>query len=333
MKDKSIIQLYKTDKGVVKVLIQGENVWMTQEQIWELFWKDRSVISKHISNIYSERELQELDTIWLNSGNVQNIHIGLNKPTKHYNLDLVFAVGYRVRSSEQAIAFRNWATSVLKEFAMRWFVMDDKRLEEWNTIGWKIDFDTLIERVRAIRFSEKQIYEKIKDIFRDTSIDYDSKSQDTQDFFARIQNKFVYAITWHTTAELIFKRVNADKPALWMKGAKKDHITKWEATIWKNYLLEKELKQLYLLCEQFFSFAELQLSLERTLTMKDWIHQLDEILRMNKLDILDWAGKVSKTKMEDQVAEEMKKYQDKWGSLDIYIETIEEMKKLSSPQI
>lgn len=327
MKNKSIIQLYKTDSGLIKVLVNDENVWMTQDEIAELFWKGVSTISEHIKSIYEEWE-REVSLTMRKASNFGNSENSFVKPKNYYNLDLVFAVWYRVRSSEQAIAFRNWATGILKEFAMRWFVMDDKRLEEWNTIGWKIDFDTLIERVRTIRFSEKQIYEKIKDIFRDTSVDYDSKSQDTQDFFARIQNKFVYAITWHTTAELIFKRVNADKPALWMKWAKKDHITKWEATIWKNYLLEKELKQLYLLCEQFFSFAELQLSLERTLKMKDWIKQLDEILRMNKLDILDWAGKISKTRMEEKVADEMKKYQEKWGSLDIYIETIEEMKKL-----
>lgn len=327
MENKTLIQLYKTSDGSIKVLVQDENVWMTQDEIAELFGKGRTTITEHINNIFEDGEL-DLGSVTRKISNVGNSDIGFVKPKSYYNLDLIFAVGYRVRSSEQAIAFRNWATGILKEFAMRGFVMDDKRLEEWNTINGKVDFETLLERVRAIRFSEKQIYEKIKDVFRDTSTDYNSKSQETQDFFARIQNKFVYAITGHTTAELIYKRASADKPALGMKGAKKDHITKWEATVGKNYLLEKELKQLYLLCEQFFSFAELQLSLERSLTMKDWINQLDDILRMNKLDILDGAGKVSKAKMEEKIAEEMRKYQEKWGSLDVYIEAIQEIKKL-----
>ena len=329
MENKSLIQLYKTNDGAIKVLIQDENVWMTQEEIAELFGKWRTTITEHIKNIFEDGELL-LGSVSRKMSNVGNSDIGLVKPTTYYNLDLIFAVWYRVRSSEQAIAFRTWATGVLKEFAMRWFVMDDRRLEEWTTISGKIDFETLLERVRTIRFSEKQIYEKIKDIFRDTSTDYDSKSQKTQDFFAKIQNKFVYAITGHTTAELIYKRASADKPALGMRSTKKNHITKWEATIGKNYLLEKELKQLYLLCEQFFSFAELQLSLERALTMQDWIIQLDDILRMNKLDILEGAGKVSKEKMEGKIAEEMSKYQEKWGSLDVYIETIQEIKKLSA---
>jgi hypothetical protein len=327
--EKSWISLYKTSQWQVKVLIQNESVWMTQAQIWELFWKDRSVISKHISNIYLDWELEENKTTLLYEANVQNMHISTNKPTKYYNLALIFAVWYRIRNSEKAIAFRNWATSILKEFSLRGFVMDDERLENWNTMNWKIDFDNLLHRVREIRFSEKQIYEKIKDLFT-TSTDYDSKSDITKTFFAKIQNKFVYAITWHTTAELIVNRISSDKQALWMQNIKKSTITKKEAHTWKNYLLEKELKQLYLLCEQFFSFAELQLSLEREMKMKDWSEFLDDILKMNKLEVLENAWKISKEKMEEIVEREIKKYQEKWWSLDIYIETIQELKKLSN---
>ena len=299
---------------------------MNQEQIWELFWKSQKTISEHINNIYEEWELEERFTQQKvsNSGNSGNSFV---KPTNYYHIDMIFAVWYRVRSSEKAIAFRNWATSILKEFALRGFVMDDERLESWDTLWWKTDFDTLLQKVREIRFSEKQMYEKIKDLFKISS-DYDSKSQVTKDFFAKIQNKFVYAITWHTTAELIASRVSADKQTLGMQSAKKEIITKKEATIWKNYLLEKELKQLYLLCEQFFSFAELQVSLERVMTMQSWSSYLDEILRMNKLDVLETAGRMSKEKMEEIVEGEIKKYQEKWGSLDIYIETIREVKKI-----
>jgi len=318
--------LYKNDNGIIKVLVEWENVWMTQDQIWELFWRSQKTISEHINNIYDDGELQDILTMQKisNSGNSGNSFV---KPTGYYNLDMIFAVGYRVRWSEKAIEFRKWATSVLKEFSLRWFVMDDERLENGNTINWKLDFDNLLKRVREIRFSEKQIYEKIKDLFT-ISLDYDSKSQITKDFFAKIQNKFVHAITGHTTAELIVKRVSSEKQALWMQSAKKEIITKKEATTWKNYLLEKELKQLYLLCEQFFSFAELQVSLEREIKMQDWSNYLDDILKMNKLEVLAWKGKISADKMEEIVEKEIKKYQEKWWSLDIYIDTIEELKKL-----
>lgn len=320
------IMFYKTSEWQIKVLLQNENIWMTQEQIWELFWKSQKTISEHINNIYNEWECKELLTMQKisNSGNSGNSFV---KPTNYYNIDLIFAVWYRVRWSEKAIAFRNWATWILKEFSLRGFVMDDEKMENWNTINWKIDFDNLLKRVREIRFSEKQIYEKIKDLFT-TSSDYDSKSEITKTFFAKIQNKFIYAITWFTTAELIVSRVSSEKQALWMQIVKKEIITKKEATTGKNYLLEKELKQLYLLCEQFFSFAELQVSLERQIKMIDRSNYLDDILKMNKLEILENAWKISKENMEKVVEKEIIKYSEKWWSLEIYIETIEEIKKL-----
>lgn len=319
--------LYKNGKWILKVLVENENVWMNQEQIWELFWKSRNTITEHINNIYEEWELKDSLTMQKisNIGKTDNSFV---KPTNYYNLDIIFAIGYRVRWSEKAIAFRNWATSVLKEFSMRWFVMDDERLENWNTINWKLDFDNLLKRVREIRFSEKQIYEKIKDLFT-ISLDYDSKSQVTKDFFAKIQNKFVYAITGYTTAELIVQRVSSEKQAIWMQSVKKYIVTKKEATTWKNYLLEIELKQLYLLCEQFFSFAELQLSLERVIKMQDWSNYLDDILKMNRLEVLEWKWKVSSELMEKIVEKEIIKYQEKRGSLDIYIDTIQELKNLN----
>lgn len=321
------ITIYKNDKWQITVLIKDESVWMTQEQVWELFLKDRSVISKHISNIYEEWELIKENTSLLDTANVQKMHIGYNKPTRYYNLDIIFAVWYRVKWSEKAIAFRNWATSILKEFSIRWFVMDDIRLENWATIHWKQDFEELLRRVREIRFSEKQVYEKIKDLYAMSS-DYDPKSDITKKFFAKMQNKFIYAITWQTTAELIKERANSLKPWLWMQSSKKNIVTKSEATTGKNYLLETELRQLYLLCEQFFSFAELQVALEREIKMEDWVKNLDNILELNKLQILKNAWKVSKDDMENFVTEEIKKYQARWWSLDIYIDTIKESKKL-----
>lgn len=326
MQQNNII-FYKTSDSQIQVQVEWENIWMNQDQIAKLFGRSRNTITEHINNIYSDWELLEEKTLQ-KIANVGKTDIGNNKPTKYYSIELIFAVGYRVRSSEIAISFRNWATSVLKEYALRWFVMDDQRMIDGNTLNGKVDFDALLERVRNIRFSEKQIYEKIKDLFT-TSTDYDSKSSLTKDFFAKIQNKFIFAITGHTTAELIVERVSAQKQALWMKGAQKNRITKKEATTGKNYLLEKELKQLYLLCEQFFSFAELQVSLEREIYMKDWVDFLNDILKMNKLEILENAGKVSNEKMKEVVEKEIIKYQENWGSLDIYIDTISEVRNIS----
>jgi len=189
--------------------------------------------------------------------------------------------------------------------------MDDQRLMQGTTINGKADFDELLRRVREIRFSERSIYDKIKDLIKNSSIDYDPNDADVQQFFAILQNKFIYAITGNTAAELVVSRIDSTKPALGMTNFKGENVKKSDAIVSKNYLLEKELKQLYLLCEQFFSFAELQLSLERELTTASRLEKLDQVLHMSNLEILAHPGKIKKEHMEEVVKKEIKNYIDK----------------------
>ena len=176
-----------------------------------------------------------------------------------------------------------------------------------------------MERVRAIRFDERNVYEKIKDLFT-TAVDYKSSSKKAVEFFQTIQNKFHFAVVWMTFPELIISRWDSNKVALWMQSYEKNNITLSEAKVWKNYLLQEELKKLYLLCEQFFAFAELQYAYERDLTMNDWNQYLDDLLKMNKLEVLDGKWSVSRDKANEYVKHQMAEYQKKWGTLEAYIE-------------
>ena len=308
----------------IKVIAKDDTVWLTQDLIAKLYGKSRTTITEHINNIYREGELEPEQTSE-KERNVGISDIGLVKPKIYYNLDMILAVGYRVKSPE-GIAFRRRATSNLKELFLRGFVMDDQRLEQWSTINGKADFDELLRRVRAIRFSERSIYEKIKDLVKNSAIDYNPNNKEVQKFFAILQNKFIYAITGTTASELVVQRIDSDKPALWMTSFKGENIKKSDAIVSKNYLLEKELKQLYLLCEQFFSFAELQLSLERILTTSDRLEKLDQLLQMSNLEILETSWTMSREKMEEVVKQEIENYIQKWWSVQSYIEHIESKK-------
>jgi len=314
------IMMYKSSDGSlqIKVIAKWDTVWLTQEQLCKLYGKSVSTVSEHINNIYAEEELEQAKTAQKES-NSGNSEIGYFKPRTYYNLEMILAVGYRVKSPE-GIAFRRRATTNLKELFLRGFVMDDQRLTQWTTINGKADFDELLRRVREIRFSERSIYEKIKELISSSAMDYDPNNTDVKKFFAILQNKFIYAITRNTAAELIVSRIDSAKPALGMTNFKGENIKKSDAIVSKNYLLEKELKQLYLLCEQFFSFAELQLSLERELTTTDWLEKLDQVLEMSKLDVLDNPGKIGKEDMEEVVKKEIEKYIQKWWSVQAYIE-------------
>lgn len=274
---------------------------MTQTQMSNLYETDNSWISRHIKKIYNDWELKEAQTsksesILQKMQNTQNI---FKKPKIYYNLQVIIAVWFKV-NSPKAISFRTWANNIIEQYVSKWFVLDDDRLKGGKTFWWKRDYENLMEQVRAIRFDERNIYEKIKDLFT-TSIDYEKSSWDAIEFFQTIQNKFHYAIIWMTSPEILIQRVNSQKPALWMQSYTKDNITLSEAKIWKNYLLEDELKKLYLLCEQFFAFAELQYAYERDLTMQDWIVYLDELLKINKLEILEWKRRVSREKADEYV--------------------------------
>lgn len=269
----------------------------------QLFQTDRTSVQKHIKNIFETGELDQTITCakfaqHLPDGRVYNV--------LHYNLDVVISVGYRV-NSYRGTQFRIWATKTLKEYMVKGFVMDDERLSEGKTRGRLNYFDELLERVRKIRVSEKNLYEKVKEIFA-TSVDYNSRIQEAVKFFATVQNKFHYAITGYTAAELIVNRASGKQKNLGMTNWKGKSIVKSDALIAKNYMLEKELRQLYLLVEQFLSFAELQIERERPMYMSDWRMALDEFLRLNRLELLQGKGLVSHQKMERFVKNELKKY-------------------------
>ncbi len=310
-----------TNTNIDNIIYQNDTIWMTQSQMWLLYWKANSTLSEHIKKIYFDKELKESETSQNESkfGNSENTtENSFKKPKMYYNLQVIIAVWFKVNSTK-AISFRTWANKIIEQYISKWYVLDDERLKWWKTFGWKRDYENLMEQVRAIRFDERNIYEKIKDLFT-TSIDYQKSSQEAMEFFQTIQNKFHYAIVGMTSPELLIQRVNPNKPALWMQSYEKKNITLSEAKIWKNYLLSDELKKLYLLSEQFFAFAELQYAYERDLTMQDWILYLDDLLKMNKLEILGWKWKVSREKADEYVKKQMAEYQEKWWTLEAYIE-------------
>jgi hypothetical protein len=303
----SQILLYETDEGSskIEVKLENETVWLTQDQMADLFDKARSTITEHINNVFKEGELEETSVRrdFRRTGSD-----GKEYNVKYYNLDVIISVGYRVKS-HRGTQFRIWATKQLKEYIIKGFVMNDERLEADAGTERARYFDELLERVRKIRSSEQNLYQKVRDIFA-TSIDYNPQIEHAKDFFATVQNKFHFAITGNTAAELIVERVDADKPNMGLTNWKGGAVKTEDAKIAKNYMIEKELRQLYLIVEQFLAFAELQIERERPMYMKDWKGKLDDFLKLNEMEILQGTGKVSKKDMEKVVKAEMKKFRD-----------------------
>ena len=296
--------LYQSEDGETKVEVkfEGESVWLTQDQMAELFQRDKSVISRHIRNIFETVELNVEQTVAKNAtvGNDRKL-----RDTLYYNLDMIISVGYRV-NSHRGTQFRVWATQRLREYIVKGFVMDDARLSGGNTNY----FDELLERVRRIRASEQNFYHKVLGIFS-TSIDYDRKTDYAQQFYATLQNKFHYAITGKTAAEIIESRVDSNKLNMGLTNWKANVVTSADARIAKNYLEELEIKRLELLVEQFLSFAELR-SIEQTpMYMSNWVAKLDDFLRLNEKEVLTNAGSVSRKEMEVKVRIELSKYNNK----------------------
>lgn len=300
------IIMYDTSDGETKVevLVENETVWLSQKQMAELFQKDIRTISEHIGNIYEEGELFEEGTVQAKSG---NSGISMVKPTKYYNLDVIISVGYRVKSL-RGTQFRIWATQKLKEYMVKGFVMDDERLAEGRVR--KTYFDEWEERIRRIRTSEANFYQKVRDVFA-TSADYHPKAEHAKRFYATMQNKFHYAITGLTAAELVSSRIDNRKENLGLTNWKGGIITREQAQVAKNYLEELELKRLNLLVEQFLSFAELQSVEKRVMNMKDWIQKLDSFLVLNDKKILQCSGTVSHADMEKRVRKELEMYNRK----------------------
>lgn len=311
-KPQSQLILYQTEDGQtqIQVVMQGDTVWLTQKEMAELFQRDKSVISRHINNVFKEGELQPEATVAKIATVQQEGERTITRDVEYYNLDVIISVGYRVKS-HRGTQFRIWATGTLREYLVKGFVLNDARLEgsERNY------FEELVERVRRIRTSEQQFYRKALDIFA-TSIDYDPQAAQAQEFFATVQNKFHYAIHGRTAAELITERVNSQSPGMGLTNWSGQVVTAKEARIAKNYLQELELKRLNLLVEQFLVYAELQAVEQRPMYMQQWVHKLDDFLRFNEKAVLQGKGKVSRQDMEAKVRAELQRYVEQQQRLE-----------------
>ncbi len=300
--NKGQIVIFNTDdnKISVDVRFEDETVWLTIDDMSKLFDKSRSTINEHILNIYAEGELQED----LSKRKIGNSDFS-TKPTNYYNLDVIISVGYRVKSL-RGTQFRQWATKRLNEYIRKGFTLDDERLKGNGSRYFK----ELIQRVRDIRSSERNLYQQVTDIYA-TSVDYDSKSELTKQFFATVQNKMHYAAHKHTAAEVIHQRVDNEKPYVGMTNFKGNYPTKDDVKIAKNYLTEKELQILNLLVSQFLDFAELQALEERAMTMQNWIDELDRQLLGNKRELLTDKGKVSHKQAIEKAEKEFEIYRQR----------------------
>ncbi len=288
----------------IRVRIEDENVWLTQKLIAELFEVDVRTVNEHLVNIYAEQELDENSTI-------RNFRIvqkeaarEVARDVKHYNLDSILAVGYRVRSN-RGTQFRKWATERLREYLIKGFTMDDERLKEVG--GRSRYFEELLQRIRDIRSSERRFYQKVTDIYA-SSIDYKLDAELTQKFFATVQNKMHFAVHGKTAAEIIASRADATKPLMGLTGFKNENITESDIVVAKNYLTEDEISQLNLIVSLYIDFAELQASSGRLMKMQDWIKKMDELLTISEKNLLHSAGKVSAKDAEEKAFTEFEKY-------------------------
>ena len=302
-KENKII-LYKDEEGKLSVntLFSDEDVWLTQAQLVEIYQSSKSNISEHLANIFADKELDKDSVVRKFRTTAAD---GKNYQVLHYNLDVIIALGYRVQSPI-AVRFRRWATRLLHEYIQKGFVMDDERLKQ----GGNRYFKELLQRIRDIRSSERNFYQQVTDIYA-TSTDYDPRAKLTKQFFATVQNKMHYAVHEHTAAELIFERVDNEKPFVGMTNFKGNYVTRDDVKIAKNYLTEIELQRLNLLTSQFLDYAEFQALEQNPMTMADWIAALDDqILRLRK-NILEGAGVVSHQEAIEKAEREFEIYRER----------------------
>jgi len=307
MDNKTDILIYQTEDGNTKidVRLENETVWMTQKAIAELYQTTPQNITLHVKNIYEEGELEEKSTCqyYLQVQNEGSREV--KRKAKHYNLEMILAIGYRVRS-HRGTQFRRWATERLNEYLVKGFTMDDDRLKDMRNFGEDY-FDELLERIRDIRASEKRFYQKITDIYA-TSVDYNPDAEITQKFFATVQNKLHFAIHGMTAAELISDRADAEKENMGLTSWKGDKVRKRDVTVAKNYLSEKELKSLNRIVTMYLDYAEDQAERQRPMYMNDWIDKLNAFLQFNDRDILENAGKVSKAVADEIAIQEYERF-------------------------
>lgn len=302
------IIFYTTPTGNVKieVVFNNETFWLTQKAMAELFGVKVPAISKHLTNIFETNELEENSVISILETTAED---GKKYQTQYYNLDAVISVGYRVNSA-QATQFRIWATQLIKEYIIKGFAMDDERLKNGRYFG-KDYFRELLERVRSIRASERRIYQQITDIFAECSIDYDPKSETTRLFYAHVQDKFHYAITGHTAAEIIALKADASKPLMGMttyKNAPDGRVLKSDSLVAKNYLSEAEIRKLERTVSAFFDYIEGIIERRTTFTMESFAASVDKFLSFNEYRILEGYGKVTRLQAEQKAVAEYEKF-------------------------
>lgn len=328
--------IYNTPEENVSVnaVIKDETIWLTQKAMAELFGVGVPAISKHLANIYAEGELNEISTVSKMEIVQQEGSRDIKRNMEFYNLDAIISVGYRV-NSRKATNFRIWATGILKEYMIKGFAMDDERLKQGKTAFGKDYFKELLERVRSIRASERRIWQQITDIFAECSIDYDKDSQTTHDFYAMVQNKFHYAITGQTAAEIIDTKADHTKEHMGLTtwaDAPDGKIKKSDVTIAKNYLSQNEMKQLNRMVTAYLDFAENMTLRHIPLTMEDWEKRLNSFIEMFDYGILQDAGKVSAEIAKLHAETEFEKYrvvQDRlfMSDFDKYMLELEENAK------
>ena len=306
--DKGQFLLYQTPDGdsQIEVKLQNDTVWLSLDQMAELFQRNKSTISRHIKNVLEDGELQEEATI-ANFATVQNE--GTRKVERviaYYNLDMIISVGYRVHSY-RGVQFRIWATKILKEYIVKGFAMNDDLLKR---AGGGNYFDELLARIRDIRSSEKVFYRKVLEIYA-LSIDYDPRVEMTQKFFKTVQNKMHYSVHGHTAAEIIYERADAEKDFMGLTTWSGAMPSKPEAEIAKNYLTHEEVKSLNRIVSLYLDFAEMQAEEHRPMYMKDWINILDDFLRISRKDILTHAGKISAKLAKEKADQEYDKFKER----------------------
>ena len=317
---------YTPTKTNVSVRFAEEDVWVTVVQLAEIYNTTRQNIGQHIENIYKDGELPREATIKKffivqKEGNRQ-----VKREIEHYNLDIIIAIGYRVQS-DVAVRFRRWATQHLHEYIQKGFTMDDDRLKQ----GRNRYFKELLQRIRDIRSSERNFYQQVTDIYA-TATDYDPRSKMTLNFFATVQNKLHYAVHEHTAAELIYDRVNSEKPFVGMTNFKGDYVTKDDVKIAKNYLSELELQRLNLLVSEFLDFAEFQALEEKPMKMQDWINALDNQILAHQRKILEGKGKISHEQAIQKAEKEYELFRQKElanlkSDFDLFLEDVKKIEK------
>ena len=316
MNDRGEIIIYQTEDGLTKIDVnmQDETVWLSLEQMADLFGKAKSTINEHVLHIFAEGELQESSVV----RKIGNSDFS-TKPTNYYNLDVIISVGYRVKS-QRGVQFRIWATSILKEYIKKGFAMDDDRLKELGGGGY---FKELLERIRDIRASEKVFYRQVLEIYA-TSVDYNPNAAVSIQFFKKVQNKIHYAVSGETAAEVIYHRADAEKDFMGLMSFSGEQPTLREAKIAKNYLDEKELRVMGQLVSGYLDFAERQAEREIPMTMEDWAKHLDGILTSTGEELLIGNGTVSHLQAMEKAQTEYKKYKAKTLSRveEDYLESI-----------